>query len=49
MGTVKLFRVWANDLGDDGIVDASEPSEEPSLSLTFDGSEGSFTVLDWSE
>jgi hypothetical protein len=30
MGTVKLFRVWANDLGDDGIATASTP-EAPDI------------------
>ena len=49
MGTIGTFRVWDQDLGDDGIVTASAPSLEPSLSLTFDGSGLSFTVLDWSE
>ena len=49
MGTIGQFRMWSDDLGDAGIVTASSPSTEPSLSLTFDGSETSFTVLDWSE
>ena len=49
MGTIGTFRVWDQDLGDDGIVTATAPSLEPSLSLTFDGSGLSFTVLDWSE
>jgi hypothetical protein len=49
MGTIKLFRVWADDLADVGIEEATTPSLEPSLSLSFDGTEGSFTVLDWSE
>ena len=49
MGTIKLFRVWADDLTDEGISTATLPSLEPSLSLTFDGSNNSFTVLDWSE
>ena len=48
MGTIKQFRVWADDLTDAGIAEATLPSLEPSLSLTFDGSETSFTVLDWS-
>jgi len=30
-------------------VEASAPSLEPSLSLTFDGTGTSFTVDDWSE
>jgi hypothetical protein len=49
MGTIGTFRVWNQDLGNDGIVTATAPSLEPSLSLTFDGSGLSFTVLDWSE
>ena len=50
MGTIGKFRVWSEDLTDAGIVEASAPSTEPSLQLTFDGSStNSFTVLDWSE
>ena len=50
MGTIGKFRVWSEDLTDAGIVEATEPSTEPSLQLTFDGlSTNSFTVLDWSE
>ena len=49
MGTIGQFRMWSDDLGDAGIVEASAPSLEPSLSLTFDGSQTSFTVSDWSE
>jgi len=50
MGTIAQFRVWDEDLTDAGIVEATEPSTEPSLQLTFDGSStNSFTVLDWSE
>jgi len=50
MGTIGQFRVWDEDLTDAGIVEATEPSTEPSLQLTFDGlSTNSFTVLDWSE
>jgi len=50
MGTIGKFRVWDEDLGDTGIAEASAPSTEPSLQLTFDGlSTNSFTVLDWSE
>ena len=49
MGTIGEFRIWSDDLGDAGLVVATSPSTEPSLSLTFDGSETSFTVLDWSE
>jgi hypothetical protein len=48
MGTIKLFRMWSDDLADAGIAEATLPSLEPSLSLTFDGTEGSFTVSDWS-
>jgi hypothetical protein len=48
-GTIKLFRMWSDDIADAGIVEATLPSLEPSLSLTFDGSETSFTVSDWSE
>jgi len=48
MGTVERFRVWGLDLGDGGIELASAPSLEPSLSLTFDSSESSFVVDDWS-
>ena len=50
MGTIGKFRMWDEDLTDAGIVEATEPSTEPSLQLTFDGSStNSFTVLDWSE
>ena len=50
MGTVGTFRVWDRDLGDTGIVEATNPSLEPSLSLTFEGtSTNSFVVNDWSE
>jgi len=50
MGTIAQFRMWDEDLTDAGIVEATEPSTEPSLQLTFDGSSTtSFTVLDWSE
>ena len=48
MGTIGKLRIWADDLGDTGIAESTLPSLEPSLSLTFDGSETSFTVLDWS-
>jgi hypothetical protein len=48
MGTVERFRVWGVDLGDGGIELASAPSLEPSLSLTFDSSESSYIVDDWS-
>jgi hypothetical protein len=50
MGTISEFRVWDKDLGDAGIVEATNPSLEPSLSLTFEGTgTNSFTVSDWSE
>ena len=49
MGTIGQFRMWSDDLTDTGITEATLPSTEPSLSLTFDGSENSFIVLDWSE
>jgi hypothetical protein len=50
MGTIGTFRVWDKDLGDDGIVEATNPSLEPSLSLDFVGTgTTSFTVSDWSE
>jgi len=50
MGTISEFRVWDKDLGDAGLVEATEPSLEPSLSLTFEGvGTNSFVVNDWSE
>ena len=50
MGTISEFRVWDKDLGDDGIVEATNPSLEPSLSLTFEGvGTNSFVVNNWSE
>ncbi len=49
MGTIGEFRMWSDDITDVGITEATLPSTEPSLSLTFDGSETSFIVLDWSE
>ena len=49
MGTIRTFRIWSKDIGDTGLVEATEPSLVPSLSLTFDGTENSFVVLDWSE
>lgn len=48
-GTIRTFRVWADDITDAGLVEATEPSLVPSLSLTFDGTENSFIVEDWSE
>lgn len=50
MGTIGTFRVWDQDIGDDGLVEATNPSLEPSLSLTFEGTgTNSFVVNDWSE
>jgi hypothetical protein len=50
MGTISEFRVWDKDLGDAGIVEATNPSLEPSLSLEFSGlGTSSFTVSDWAE
>jgi hypothetical protein len=43
MGTISLFRIWADDLGDAGIAEASSLSLTPSLNLTFDGQTTSFT------
>jgi hypothetical protein len=48
-GTIRTFRMWGQDIGDTGLVEATEPSLVPSLSLTFDGTENSFIVNDWSE
>jgi len=48
-GTIRTFRVWSQDITDAGLVEATEPSLVPSLSLTFDGTENSFIVEDWSE
>jgi hypothetical protein len=48
-GTIGTFRVWDKDLGDTGIVEATNPSLEPSLSLTFEGTgTNSFVVNNWS-
>jgi len=50
MGTIGTFRQFAGDIGDAGLVTATNPSTEPTLSLTFDGtSGGSFYNLNWSE
>ena len=50
MGTISEFRVWDKDIGDAGIVEATNPSLEPSLSLTFEGTgTNSFVVNNWSE
>ena len=50
MGTIGQFRQFAGDIGETGIVTATNPSTEPTLSLTFDGTaSGSFYNLSWSE
>ena len=50
MGTVGTFRIWDRDIADTGLVEATNPSLEPSLSLTFEGTgTNSFVVNDWSE
>jgi hypothetical protein len=50
MGTIGQFRQFAGDIGDTGLVTATNPSTEPTLSLTFDGTAGgSFYNLSWSE
>jgi len=49
MGTIGTFRQFAGDIGDTGLVTATNPSTEPTLSLTFDGTGGSFYNLSWSE
>lgn len=50
MGTIGTFRVWDKDIADTGLVEATNPSLEPSLSLTFEGvGTNSFVVNDWSE
>lgn len=50
MGTIGTFRVWDRDIADTGLVEATNPSLEPSLSLTFEGTgTNSFVVNDWSE
>lgn len=50
MGTIGTFRIWDQDIGDEGIEEATNPSLEPSLSLTFeDTGTNSFVVMDWSE
>jgi len=43
MGTISEFRIFDRDIGDTGIAEATKPSTEPSLSLTFDGQPSSFT------
>ena len=50
MGTIGTFRQFAGDVGDAGLVTATNPSTEPTLSLTFDGTaSGSFYNLNWSK
>ena len=50
MGTISEFRVWDKDITDAGLVEATNPSLEPSLSLTFEGTgTNSFVVNDWAE
>jgi len=49
MGTIKTFRIWDKDLTDTGIAEATAPSLEPSLSLSFDSTESSFVDKGWSE
>ena len=49
MGTIGQFRQFAGDIGDTGLVTATNPSTEPTLSLSFDGTDGSFYNLSWSE
>ena len=48
MGTIGGFQIWNKDIGND-IITTTEPSLEPSLHLSFDGTASSFTVTDWSE
>jgi hypothetical protein len=50
MGTISEFRIWDRDITDDGLVEATNPSLEPSLSLTFEGTgTNSFVVNNWSK
>jgi hypothetical protein len=50
MGTISEFRVWDKDITDDGLVEATNPELEPSLSLEFSGSgTNSYVINDWSE
>ena len=49
MGTIGTFRQFVGDIGDTGLEEATSPSTEPTLSLTFDGTGGSFYNLSWSE
>jgi hypothetical protein len=48
MGTIRTFRVWDKDLGDTGIIAATAPSLEPTLSLSFDETQASYTNKNWS-
>jgi len=48
-GTIRNFRMWGNDIKDDGIEIVTQPSIAPSLSLSFDGSEASQVEFDWSK
>ena len=49
VATYGSYHEAMRDLRNGTSVLALPPSTEPSLSLTFDGSENSFIVLDWSE
>ena len=50
MGTIGTFRQFAGDIGDAGLVTATNPSTEPTLSLNFGATAtGSFYNLSWSE
>ena len=49
MGTIDTFRVWAEDIGNTGIAEATEPSEDATLFLSFDGTETSYIDFEWSE
>lgn len=35
-GTIKNFRIWAENIGDTGLVDATKPSTETALDVSFD-------------
>lgn len=35
-GTIKNFRIWAEDIGNTGLVDATKPSTETALDVSFD-------------
>ena len=49
IGTIRSFRIWTDDIADDGIIEASEPELQPTLSLSFDSTETSFIDFEWSE